>query len=146
MQLAKHYHNKNRFPHFDLFDNSALLENFWPASGAAQSAGWYPAMDVSETETEYKVHLEAPGVEKDDIKAELNEGVLTITGEKKSETKDDSDNRHIVERSYGKFTRKLRFNDVDSEKISATFKNGVLEVTLSKVEAAKPKLIDIEQN
>ncbi|VAX15026.1 Small heat shock protein, partial [hydrothermal vent metagenome] len=107
---------------------------------------WLPAMDVSETDSEYKVHLEAPGVEKDDIKAELDDGVLTISGEKKSETKDESKNHYIVERSYGRFTRKLRFNDIDSEKISAVFKNGVLEVTLSKVEAAKPKQIDIAQN
>lgn len=146
MLLAKRDYNKTRFPHFDLFDNSALFEDFWPARNIARNAGWSPAIDVSETDSEYKVHLEAPGVEKDDIKAELEDGVLTINGEKKSGTKDESEKRYFVERSYGKFTRKLRFNDIDSEKISATFKNGVLEVTLSKVEAAKPKLIDIEQN
>ncbi|HEB73462.1 MAG TPA: Hsp20/alpha crystallin family protein [Nitrospirae bacterium] len=146
MLLAKRDHSKDQFPHFDLFHNPAFFEDFLPTGNIAGEDRWLPAMDVSETETEYKVHLEAPGVEKDDIKAELNEGVLTITGEKKSETKDESKNHHIVERSYGRFARKLRFNDIDSEKISATFKNGVLEVTLSKIEAAKPKLIDIEQN
>lgn len=146
MLLAKRDYNKDLFPHFNLFHNPAFYEDFRPSRSLARTAGWYPVMDVSETDTEYKVHLEAPGVEKDDIKAELNEGVLTISGEKKGATKDESKKRCIVERAYGKFTRKLRFNDIDSEKISATFKNGVLEVTLSKVEAARPKLIDIEQN
>lgn len=142
MLLAKREYDNNPFPRFDLFNNRAFFEDFLPA----RAAGWSPAIDVSETETEYVVHLEAPGVEKDDIKAELDDGVLTISGEKKSEIKEESKERYIVERSYGKFTRKLRFNDIDSEKISATFKNGVLEVTLSKIEASKPKLIDIEQN
>jgi HSP20 family protein len=142
MLLARRNHNRDRFPHFDMLHNPAFFEDFLPA----KNAGWSPAIDVSETDSEYKVYLEAPGVDKADIKAELEEGILTISGEKKSETVDDSKKRYIVERSYGQFTRKLRFNDIDSEKISATFTNGVLEVTLSKIEAAKPKLINIEQS
>ncbi len=146
MLLAKRDYHRNRFPDFNLFGNSSLFDDLRGADSLVRKAHWVPPMDVSETDSEYKVRLEAPGIEKDDIKAELEDGVLTISGEKKSEVEDKSEKRYCVERSYGRFSRRLRFSDIDSEKISATFKNGVLEVTLSKVEAAKPKQISIQQN
>ena len=90
-------------------------------------------MDVSETENEIRVCAELPGVSEDDIDVSLNDDELTIRGEKKFERKDDKENFHFVERSYGTFQRSLRLPfPVDPEQVRASFENGVLTVTLPK--------------
>jgi HSP20 family protein len=90
-------------------------------------------MDVSETEGEIRVSAELPGVAEDDIDVSLNDDVLTIRGEKKFERKDDKENYHFVERSYGTFQRSLRLPfPVDPEQVKASFENGVLTVSLPK--------------
>jgi HSP20 family protein len=100
-------------------------------------------MDVSETETEYKVRLETPGMEKKDVKVEIENGVLTISGEKQAGDERKDEKCYRGERRYGSFARALRFTDIDPEKVVANYKDGVLEVTVKKIEAAKPKKIDI---
>ena len=90
-------------------------------------------MDVSETENEIRVCAELPGVGEDDIDVSLNDDVLTIRGEKKFERKDDKENYHFMERSYGTFQRSLRLPfPVDPEQVKASFENGVLTVSLPK--------------
>ena len=113
-----------------------------PAAGT-----WQPAVDVYETEDSYVLKADLPGVNKEDIKIDVNNNALTIKGEKKLEEKTEKDNYMRVERSYGSFTRTFTLSDkVDSGNIKAAYKDGVLELTLPKKEEAKPKEIKVEIN
>ena len=88
---------------------------------------------------------EVPGMDPKDIDISLSDGLLTIKGEKKQEREEKEENYHLVERSYGAFTRSIRLpKEVQSDKISASYKNGVLKVTLPKSEEAKKKEIKIK--
>jgi HSP20 family protein len=93
--------------------------------------GNWPSVEVSETDREIKVTTELPGLEEKDVQVELANGVLAVTGEKKTETEDKD--RLFSERHYGRFERRIPVEDVDEDKISAAFKNGVLTVTLPKI-------------
>lgn len=106
---------------------------------------WAPSLDVSETENNIVVKAEVPGLESKDIDISLTGGVLTIKGEKKQEKEEKDENYHRIERRYGTFTRTVRVpQEVQSDKIEATCKNGVLKITLAKSEEAKKKEIKIE--
>jgi HSP20 family protein len=90
-------------------------------------------MNVSETDKEINITAELPGVSQNDVDLSLDEDVLTIRGEKKFEQKDEKENFHFVERSYGTFQRSVRLSfPVDPEQVKASFENGVLTVTLPK--------------
>jgi HSP20 family protein len=92
-----------------------------------------PRLDVNETDKEMIVSVELPGMDEKDIQISLEEGVLTISGEKKIEKQEKSHSFHRMERSYGSFTRQVALPvDVDEDAVSATFKNGLLNVTLPK--------------
>jgi HSP20 family protein len=94
-----------------------------------------PHMDVSETENEVRVCAELPGVSEKDVEVTLNDDVLTIRGEKKSERKEEKENYHFSERSFGAFQRAIRLPfPADADKVKASFENGVLTVTLPKGE------------
>jgi HSP20 family protein len=99
---------------------------------------------VSETDKEIKVSAELPGLEEKDVKVELANGVLAISGEKKTETEDKD--RLFSERYYGRFERRIPVEDVDEDKVSASFKNSVLTVTLPKAPQAQPKVKRIAVN
>ena len=104
-----------------------------------------PAMDVEEDENQIVVKLELAGVAKEDVNLTLEDGVLTIAGEKKSDREVDEKNYHIVERSFGTFQRTLTLpTGVDGDKATATFENGVLVVSVPKAEAAKPRKLEIQ--
>lgn len=106
---------------------------------------WLPSLDVTETKGDLVVRAELPGMDSKDIDISLNEGVLTIKGEKKQEKEEKEEGYHLIERSYGSFTRSVRLpKDIESDKISASFKNGVLKVVLPKTEEAKKKEIKIK--
>jgi len=106
---------------------------------------WLPSLDVTETKSDLLVKAELPGMNPQDIEISLNEGVLTIKGEKKQEKEEKEEGYHLIERSYGTFTRSIRLpKDVQSDKINASFKNGVLKVVLPKSEEAKKKEIKIK--
>ncbi|WP_262272832.1 Hsp20/alpha crystallin family protein, partial [Microvirga yunnanensis] len=117
----------------DVFRGASL-----PAAAGNQGQGdvgtfVQASMNVSETDKEIRVTAELPGVTEQDIDISLDDDVLTIRGEKKFERKDDKENFHFVERSYGTFQRSLRLPyAVDSEQIRASFENGVLTVTVPK--------------
>lgn len=117
-----------------LFDR--MFESRWedfPATG-----DWAPSLDLSETKDALVLKLEVPGMEPGDIHVSLQESLLTVKGEKKKEKEEKDEHYHVVERSYGAFTRSIRLPvGVDGSKVSATFKNGVLMVTLPKTPAAK---------
>ncbi len=97
-----------------------------------------PNVDITDTDKNYSISVEIPGVDKDSIQISLNDGNLTIRGEKKQEKEEKDRNYHRIERSYGSFQRVLSLPpDADSDKIDASFKNGVLIVTLPKIPGAK---------
>ena len=102
-----------------------------------RAMGW-PNIEVSETESEVKVMAELPGLEEKDVQVEFANGTLAIKGEKKSETEDRD--RLFSERYYGRFERRIPVEDVDEDKVSAAFKNGVLTVTMPKVPQARSQV------
>ena len=117
------------------------------APGRPEEGKWRPKVDVFENDGSYVLKADLPGMKKEDIKIDVNDGILTITGEKKFEEKTEKDNYVRVERSYGSFTRSFTLTDnVDTENIAAAYKDGVLEITLAKKEEAKPKEIKVEVN
>jgi HSP20 family protein len=105
--------------------------------GSSAMMGW-PSVELSETDKEVKVVAELPGLDQNDVAIELSDGVLTISGEKKSETEDKQ--RFFTERYYGRFERRIPVDDIDQEKVAASFKNGVLTVTLPKLPTAQRKV------
>jgi HSP20 family protein len=107
-------------------------------------ADWVPSVDVSETDGEYQIKAEIPDVKKEDVKVTLEDGVLTIQGQRKHEKEETGKKYHRVERSYGSFVRSFTLPDlVDEEKVKAEFKDGVLSLQLPKSEKAKPKAIEV---
>jgi HSP20 family protein len=108
-------------------------------------ADWAPSVDVSETDGEYQIKAEIPDVKKEDVKVTLEDGVLTIQGERKHEKEEKGRKYHRVERSYGSFARSFTLPDlVDEENVKAEFKDGVLSLQLPKSEKAKPKAIEVK--
>jgi HSP20 family protein len=108
-------------------------------------ADWVPSVDVSETEGEYQIKAEIPDVKKEDVKVTLEDGVLTIQGERRQAKEEKDKKYHRVERSYGNFVRSFTLPDlVDEEKVKAEFKDGVLNLQLPKSEKAKPKAIEVK--
>ncbi|HET9904394.1 MAG TPA: Hsp20/alpha crystallin family protein [Xanthobacteraceae bacterium] len=108
-----------------------------------RSVGW-PNIEVSETDREVKVTAELPGLDEKDVDVSLANGMLTIRGEKRTETEDRD--RLFSERFYGRFERRIPVDDIDEERVSATFKNGVLTVTLPKTADAQHKIRRIAIN
>ena len=112
---------------------------------AMTKADWAPLVDIAEDEKEYVIKAELPEVTKDDVKVNLQEGVLTITGERKFEKEEKGKKYHRVERAYGSFARSFSLpEDADPTKVQAEFKDGVLKVHLPKSEKAKPKSIEVK--
>ena len=112
--------------------------DFW------EEAEWLPAVDVAETKNEIVVNVEIPGMDPKEFDISLSEGTLTIRGEKKQDRVEE-ENYHLTERRYGTFSRSIPLpQEVESDKISASYKNGVLTVTLPKSEGTKRKEIKIK--
>jgi HSP20 family protein len=104
-----------------------------------------PVVNVEETENDFQISAELPGMEKNDIQISVENNVLSISGEKKQENETKGKNYHRVERSYGKFYRSFRIpTGVDINNVDASYKNGVLNLTLPKMEEAKPKQIEVK--
>jgi len=106
---------------------------------------WLPALDLAETNNEIVVKAEVPGMDPKDIDISLSDGILTIKGEKKQEKEEKEEGYHLVERSYGYFSRTIELpREVQSDKINASYKNGVLKIVLPKSEKAKKKEVKIK--
>jgi len=104
---------------------------------------WMPVVDIEETEDAFSIKAELPGVEKDDVSINIDKGVLTIKGEKKTETEDKK--RHRVECSYGSFVRSFTLpQSVNVDDVEAEYNNGILNLTIPKSEEAKPKEIEVK--
>jgi len=123
-----------------LFQDS--LSRLW---GEPASRPWTPAVDIFETENELVLKADIPDVDPKQVGIQLENGTLTLKGERKFEQQQNGKGFHRIERSYGSFVRAFSLPDtVDGEKVKADYNNGVLTVTLPKKEVAKPRTINIE--
>ena len=108
-------------------------------------ADWAPAVDIEETDHEYLMKADLPDVKKEDVKVGIEDGVLSLEGERKHEKEEKTTTYHRTERLYGKFVRRMAVpTDVDQQKVMAEFKNGVLNVHLPKSATVKPRAIDVK--
>jgi HSP20 family protein len=127
----------------DLFDRT-----FWrrgPEEEGLVTGTWAPAVDIYETDDKVVLKAELPGLKKEDIDIQIRDNTLTLKGEKKFEKEVKEENYHRVERAYGSFQRSFTLpSTIKQEGIEASFKDGVLEISLPKVEEAKPKQIKIQ--
>ena len=130
---------------------SQLLDEFFDGSTFNRydrrlSAGTWPKVDIVESDSEYTLRADLPGITKDDIKVTVENGVLSIAGEKKEEKQEKKKDRYsYFERSYGSFSRSFNLPEhVDAKNIEARCRNGVLELKLKKSEPAKPKSIEVK--
>jgi HSP20 family protein len=106
---------------------------------------WIPAVDIYETKDAIVLHVELPGVTKEDISLEVKDSTLTLKGEKKLEKDVKEESYHRMERTYGSFMRVFTLpSTMQQEKVKAKFKDGILEVTIPKSEEAKPKQIKVD--
>jgi HSP20 family protein len=109
----------------------------------SKSGTWAPAVDVAEEKDKIFVRVEVPGMKESDLKVSFEDGLLTVSGERQFEKKDDR-NYHRIERTYGTFTRTFSLpRTVDANAIAAQYRDGILEIEIPKLEEAKPKQIQI---
>lgn len=133
----------NPFREFDALASRILSQN--PPARGGESRPWAPQVDITEDETAYTITTDLPDVPKDAVKVTVEEGILTVRGERKWEKKTDTTKVHLVERTYGSFTRSFRLpDDASGDKVSANFKEGVLKIVLPKREEAKPRQVEVQ--
>ena len=126
----------------DLFDRfmADTLQRMPRVPADARRQEWAPVADVIETEGEFLIKVELPEVRKEDIRVTVHEGVLTLTGERRKETRQEGDKFHRLERQYGSFTRRFSLpENADESSIRAESKDGVLVVHIPKVKVVQPQ-------
>jgi HSP20 family protein len=122
-----------------------LFDRLWEGDELATMGEWNPSMDLSETKDMLEARIEVPGIEPNDIHVNLENGILTVKGEKTKETEKEDERFYRMERSYGSFMRSLRLPvAVDASKVNATFKNGLLTVTMPKAPEARGTEIPVK--
>ena len=122
-----------------------FFEGFWPSDLFDGEREWDPAFDVAENENEYVIKGEIPGIDSKDLDISLLDGVLTIKGEKKKEREDKEANYHRVERCYGSFYRSFQVpDDVKTEELDASYKDGIITLTLPKTEKKAARKIEVK--
>ena len=133
----------------DLLSPTRIMDEFfntwdlaWPFERESE---WVPAFDVMENEKEYIVEAELPGIDVKDLEVTISDGLLTIRGEKKREREHNEENYYRLERSFGSFHRSFRIPEkILVDKIDATYKNGILKLTLPKAEVPEVKKIEVK--
>jgi HSP20 family protein len=111
---------------------------------ALAMADWAPTVDISETDSAYMIKGEIPGVNKEDVKVTIEDGMITMRGERKLEKEEKDKKFHRIERSYGSFMRSFRVpDDVDENAVKAEFKDGMINVTLPKSGKSKARSINV---
>lgn len=130
----------------DLFDRyTRAVGRPRGAQGELAVAEWAPRVDISETDREFTIKAEIPEVKKEEVKVAVDNGVLTIQGERKQEKEEKDKKYHRIERFYGSFARSFTLPDnVDTEKIKASFKDGMLNLSIPKIEEPKRKAIEVK--
>lgn len=117
---------------------------FSPVLAESDLQRFTPACEVTEAKDRYSISLDLPGIAKDEIKVEVEDGVLKVSGHRKSESEEEKDGVIRSERSYGEFIRSFSLPDsIDAQKINATHKDGVLKISVPKSEKSLPKQIDV---
>jgi len=131
-------------PEFDLFDR--FFNDLPLPSLFSEEKVLSPAFDISETEKEYVITGEIPGIDVKDLDVTLLDGILTIKGEKKQEKEEKDENYHQVERHYGSFQRSFRIPEkVKADKLEATYEDGILKLTIPKAEVSEAKKIEVKE-
>ena len=130
-------------------DMNRLFNTFFDtptaANGGGASGRWIPAMDLVETDEHFVLKADLPGLSDEDVHIDVEDNVLTVSGERKSEHEDKREGYVRVERSYGSFRRSLTLPEgVDADAVSASFDRGVLEVRIPKPEQRKPRRVAIQ--
>jgi len=121
------------------------FESFWRSAYGNEECYLSPLTDILERKDEYVLYAEMPGVSKDDFKVELDNNLLTISGKKNIHEKREDEQFYRAERQCGDYKRSFRIGEeIDKDKISAKYENGVLEIVLPKAEMAKPKQVEIQ--
>jgi HSP20 family protein len=130
-----------------------LLNRYTRALGQPQAGSqeaiatgdWVPLVDIAETDKAFEIKMEIPEVKKEDVKVTVDNRVLTIWGEREQEKEEEGKKFHRVERSYGVFTRSFTLPDnVDENKVTASFKDGMLNIQIQKAKVAKQKAIEVK--
>jgi len=121
----------------------------WPSRTAesvwGQAGRFAPAIDVAESDGQYVITAELPGVKKDDVTVEVHDGTLTIRGEKRSEREEKGEHGRHFERTFGAFSRSFTLPaNADADQVAARFQDGILTIEVRKSEAAKPKTVAIK--
>lgn len=134
-------------PNRDIFGKrfSDIMDEFFNDAVATRQHAFAPSIDISETDKQYLIDVEVPGMDKKDIELNVDNNTLTISGERKFEKKEEDKHYHRVESSYGNFSRSFTLPDnVESESIQATYNNGILHITIEKSEQKMKKQIKIK--
>ena len=124
-----------------------MLERYPSAEEGSSIAtsDWTPAVDIKETEKEFLIHADIPGVDPNDIDVHMEDGLLTIKGTRESEKKEEREGYKRIERQHGSFYRRFSLPDTaNADKISAKCKNGVLDIVIPKQEKAQPRKIEVK--
>ncbi|NNE46878.1 MAG: Hsp20/alpha crystallin family protein [Rhodothermales bacterium] len=123
-----------------------MFDSFLPkANGDSEQAVWTPRVDLAESENAYLVHLDVPGMKKEDLEVNFQDGSVTVSGTRNEQTVGEDANFVRVERRFGRFYRSFDLpKTVDSSKIEATYEDGVLSIRIPKAEESKPKSVTIK--
>ena len=128
-----------------LFDEALGNWTVWPSENGTITSAWVPPVDITEDKENLRVVVELPGVSPKDVKISLENNVLSIRGEKKQESEQNTERMHRYERAYGTFVRSFTLpDDANAGQVKAEFKEGVLTVHVPKSEHAKPKHIEVK--
>ncbi len=140
------FKNWDPIQELDEFQNrlTSLFGRSRGGEGGFMASEWSPAVDIVEDEKEFLIKAELPEIKKEDVHVNVENGVLTIRGERKFEKEEKNKRYHRCERSYGSFTRSFSLpEEADSSHVRAEFKDGILRVHMAKSEKAKPKEIEV---
>ncbi|TVQ66817.1 MAG: Hsp20/alpha crystallin family protein [Balneolaceae bacterium] len=138
---------KYRQPGTDLFGKrfSDIMDEFFNDAVTSRNEFFAPNIDISETDKQYLIDVEVPGLDKKDIELNVERNTLTVSGERRFENKEEGKTFHRVESSYGRFSRSFTLpENVDTETISANYNNGILSITVDKSEQMMKKQIKIK--
>ena len=125
---------------FDRFFAETMRRWARPATGTRAALDWAPAADVSETEAEYLIKADLPEVRKEDVSITVQDGVLTLSGERRQEQRDEHEKLHRVERAYGSFARRFALpENADEQGIRAESRDGVILIHIPKVKVVQPQ-------
>jgi len=141
--LVRMRHRTDPTPHLDLFSN--MLDRLWEGELPLFEGGYYPPLELSDTDESVMVQAELPGLKPEDIELSVEGSVLTMSGEKKESSEKADGNYHHSERRYGSFRRVVTLpSEVNTEKVTTEFDNGILTITLPKVQESRRKRIEVK--